>query len=90
MSSYTGASGRPVNSGYVKIKDPLPRQHRQRLGQNNNDPNWNQADEIVKNTIINQAISGGNAEQWKDIKPAKNYQEIKRKAFIDQKRKNYI
>ena len=34
-------------------------------------------------------MDGANAENWKDIRPAKNYNDLKRKGFIDQKRREF-
>jgi len=32
----------------------------------------------VVGALINQAMNGGNTDSWKDIKPAKTYQDIKK------------
>ena len=42
--------------------------------------------------VINAIVSKANAtevENWKDIKPERNYMDIKKKAFIDQKKREY-
>jgi len=56
----------------VKIKDtPKPMS---RANDRQQDP--------VLGALVNQAMSGGNIDSWKDIKPAKTYQDIKKQAFI--------
>ena len=42
--------------------------------------------------MINAIVSKANAaevENWKDIKPDRNYMDIKKKAFIDQKKREF-
>ena len=58
-------------SGYIKIKDT-----------NNNLPSKPVAGSIVANALISQAIDGA-SKDWKDIKPVKNYMDIKKKAYVE-------
>lgn len=44
---------------------------------------------MVADALVGEAVLGDLEKDWKDIKPAKNYQEIKRKGFIDQKKRDY-
>ena len=45
---------------------------------------------VVTSALVNQAMEGGtNAKAWKDIQPDKSYQDIKKKAYIEQKKRSY-
>ena len=68
-----------MRPNYVKIKDSAPKR-----GSINE-----QEDKYVANALISKAMDGANAENWKDIRPAKNYNDLKRKGFIDQKRREF-
>lgn len=62
-----------MRPNYVKIKDAAPKK-----GSINE-----QEDKYVADALISKAMDGANAESWKDIRPAKNYNDLKRKGFID-------
>ena len=68
-----------MRPNYVKIKDLAPT--KKSLNE--------QEDKYVSNALISKAMDGANAESWKDIRPAKNYSDIKKKGFIDQKRREF-
>ena len=68
-----------MRPNYVKIKDSA--QTKKSLNE--------QEDKYVSNALISKAMDGANAESWKDIRPAKNYSDIKKKGFIDQKRREF-
>ena len=43
---------------------------------------------IITNALITSAIEGGSeSTDWKDIKPNKNYMDIKKKAYVEQKKR---
>jgi hypothetical protein len=46
-------------------------------------------DDFVANALIAEAVEGANAASWKDIKPARTYMDIKKKAFIEQKKRDF-
>ena len=46
-------------------------------------------DQYITNALISKATSGSNVESWKDIKPLRNYNDIKKKAYIDQKKRDF-
>ena len=50
--------------------------------------NQNSVCYIGKVTEI-KAIEGADTSNWKDIKPARTYMDIKKKAFIDQKKRDF-
>ena len=52
-----------MRPNYIKIKD---------IGNQKKSINDNE-DKYVTNALISKAMEGANAESWKDIKPAKNY-----------------
>ena len=58
--------------GYIKGPKPI-------LGTKNSEL----SDPVIANALISQAISGADTENWKDIKPARTYMDIKKKAYID-------
>ena len=73
-SSRTGP-----NAGYIKA----PKQS------NPTSRNPETQDSVVANALISQAIDGADTSNWKDIKPARTYMDIKKKAFIDQKKRDF-
>ena len=62
-----------MRPNYIKIKD----------AQTNKTSINDNEDKYVANALISKAMDGANAESWKDIRPAKNYQDLKKKGFID-------
>ena len=67
-----------MRGNYVKIKDSNPT-----IG------GASAEDQYITNALISKATSGSNVESWKDIKPLRNYNDIKKKAYIDQKKRDF-
>lgn len=66
-----------MRGNYVKIKD--------------NQPSAGGApseDQFITNALISKA-TGSHVENWKDIKPIRSYNDIKKKAYIDQKKRDF-
>ena len=78
-------SPNPGKPSYIKSSKPdLPLS----LHYQNQNQLRSTEDKAVINAIVQKA-SANEVENWKDIKPDRNYMDIKKKAFIDQKKREF-